>query len=163
MLFPVPARPVGWVMAMEVSQQCQHPWPAASTTQGNGCGTCTLRGNLPQPLWGHILPACASHPSVCGCLECLSSVFSYHSSSTSPNVNLHVHEVDIPSVMVTAVTGLHCRLHRHTLTQVKAEETLHLIPICISPESEQEGFLPHEWGKGCCVSQDEAACLRNPL
>lgn len=95
MLFPVPVRLVGQGVAKEVSQQCQHPWPAASTTQGNGCSTCTLRGNLSQFLRGHILPACASHPSVCGCLisKCLKSQSSMFSSFliSLPNVYLHAH------------------------------------------------------------------------
>lgn len=51
----------------------------------------------------------------------------------------------------------------HCLTQAKWGETLLLIPAGISPESEQEGFLPREGGKGCCVSPDEATCFKIPL
>lgn len=57
-----------------------------------------------------------------------------------------------PSVTVTWVTELHRRLQKHTLGKN--------ILVCTLPGGEQ-GFFPHEGGKGCCVLHDEAVSLKN--
>lgn len=79
---------------------------------------------LAQPLWGHILPALPT-ASICECL--------IWSASVAECGILFIPDL-IPEmctcmptdagngillVTVTRVTGLHCRLQRHTLTQVK--------------------------------------------
>lgn len=99
MLLPVLVRYVDGVCGLwKCPSSASTPGQLLAQLKGSGCGTVlagTFRGNLPQPLWGHILPACASHPSVCGCfiLKSLSHRVrcSHHSSSTFPSVYLLAH------------------------------------------------------------------------
>ena len=136
MLFAVPAALAGWGVAVEVSQV--QTWPGSASAPGrlpahpggNGCGTWCLQGKPApapaQPLWGHILPVLPT-ASVHGCFIL--------SASAAESGILFIPDLipqmcicmpmcmgnGILSVTITRVTGLHCRLQRHTLTQVKKE------------------------------------------